>query len=445
MRPFDLDPHASIAPEDESDAPPMIIDRRHVIAWLTLGGAALAGCGGESAGAGTADTGIIVVPTPAPLPTPAPTPTPTTAPEPAVVPPAATPNETGTALGAVSVFARGVSLSTMEGAPDTLPGHLNGEVFVTPVSHFAYYGSVGMDHVRLEASWERMQPRINGELGEQLLDHYADANNPLRNTVALVKYYLDTAQKNNLRVILDLCHNYGERYVGYDGTWNKKSKAQLGSAQVPIAAFADYCAKIVKTFGSHPAVVGIELMNEPHDLAIGEGGWRTACQAAIDAIRKINTSITIVIDGYGWASAEFWPSRNPTLHTLNDPSKKIIWSAHQYFDASSAGIYGGGSEKAPANANLGAQRIAPFVEWLSNHGFADRGHMGEFGAPDRDEWQPIVDNFLKAAKAAGLRLTAHQDIAYPNDAYTMNLFPATNSAGVITGPDRRIVRLIKAK
>ncbi|MEG8058559.1 hypothetical protein QP150_19530 [Sphingomonas sp. 22L2VL55-3] len=71
--------------------------------------------------------------------------------------------------------------------------------------------------------------------------------------------------------------------------------------------------------------------------------------------------------------------------------------------------------------------------------------MGEFGAPDRDEWQPIVDNFLKAAKAAGLRLTAHQDIAYPNDAYTMNLFPATNSAGVITGPDRRIVRLIKAK
>ncbi|MEG8058558.1 cellulase family glycosylhydrolase [Sphingomonas sp. 22L2VL55-3] len=339
MRPFDLDPHASIAPEDESDAPPMIIDRRHVIAWLTLGGAALAGCGGESAGAGTADTGIIVVPTPAPLPTPAPTPT--TAPEPAVVPPAATPNETGTALGAVSVFARGVSLSTMEGAPDTLPGHLNGEVFVTPVSHFAYYGSVGMDHVRLEASWERMQPRINGELGEQLLDHYADANNPLRNTVALVKYYLDTAQKNNLRVILDLCHNYGERYVGYDGTWNKKSKAQLGSAQVPIAAFADYCAKIVKTFGSHPAVVGIELMNEPHDLAIGEGGWRTACQAAIDAIRKINTSITIVIDGYGWASAEFWPSRNPTLHTLNDPSKKIIWSAHQYFDASSAGVYGG--------------------------------------------------------------------------------------------------------
>jgi endoglucanase len=439
MRPLDLTPNPSVTTEDESDAPPMIIDRRHVLAWLTMGGAALAGCGGESAGAG--ETGIVVVPAPAPVAA-APTPTPA----PAESPPAATPAETAVPASAVAtaLFARGVSLSTIEGTPDTLPGHLNGEVFVTPVSHFAYYASVGMDHVRLEASWERMQPRVNGELGEQLLDHYADPNNPLRNPVNLVKYYLDTAQKNNLKVILDLCHNYGERYVGYDGSWAKKSKAQLGSAQVPIAAFADYCGKIVKAFGSHPAVVGIELMNEPHDLAIGESGWRSACQAAIDAIRRINTTITIVVDGYGWASAEFWPSRNPTLHTLNDPSKKIIWSAHQYFDASSAGVYGGGSEKAPANANLGAQRVAPFIKWLADHGFAGRGHMGEFGAPDRDEWMPIVDNFLKAARAAGLQLTAHQDIAYANDGYTMNLFPTTNAAGVITGADRRVVRLIKA-
>lgn len=440
MRPLDLDSPVPTTTEDESDAPPNIVDRRHMLAWLTIGSAAIAGyaaastkgrASAKAAAARNKPVTVVSAPAPAATPAPAPTPVPT---------PVATTTNTGTS----AMFTRGVSLSTMEGTPDTLPGHLNGEVFVTPASHFAYYSRLGMDHVRLEASWERLQPRINGDLGEQLLDHYADPNNPLRNPVALVKSYLDTAQQNNLKVILDLCHNYGQRYVGYNGSWANKSKAQLGSAQVPISALADYCRRIVQTFGNHPAVAGIELMNEPHDLAIGESGWRSACQAAIDAIRQVNTTIPIVIDGYSWASAEYWPSNNPTLHTLNDPSKKIIWSAHQYFDASSAGTYGGGGEKAPSNTNLGAQRVAPFIKWLADHGFTSSGHIGEFGAPDRDEWQPIVAGFVKTARAAGLRLTAHQDIAYPNDAYPMNLFPATNSAGAITGADKRVMTLLKA-
>ena len=133
-------------------------------------------------------------------------------------------------------FRSGVSFSTIEGAADSLPGHLNGEVFVTPTSHFAYYAGKGMDHIRLEGSWERLQPRLNGPLGEQLFDHYGDPNNPLRNPVSLVKHYLDQAHAHGLKVILDLCHNYGERWVGYDGSWGRKSKAQLGSSAVPISA-----------------------------------------------------------------------------------------------------------------------------------------------------------------------------------------------------------------
>jgi endoglucanase len=396
--------------------------------WLGAGAAiVLTGCGGASGKTGTApgQSGS-KGPTPTPSPTPTATPTPTPTPTPAPTPTAS--------------LRRGVNLSSIEGTPDNLPGYLNGEVFVIPDGHFTYYNGVGMDHVRLQGSWERLQPRLKGTLGEQLLDHYSDPNNPLRNPVNLVNRYLDLAARNNLRVILDLAHNYGRRYVGYNGTWASKTQAQLGSTQLPVDAFVDYCVKLVQTFGSHPAVMGIELMNEPHDLAIGSSGWQSACQSAITAIRKINTSISIFVDGYGWASAESWASNNPAIHQLSDPAGRTIFTAHQYFDANSSGVYGGGGEAAPSNTQLGVQRVTPFLSWLAQHGLEAKGHIGEFGAPDRTEWTPIVKNFVSAVNAVALPMTVHQDEPYPNDGYTMNVFPQTDSTGAIVGPDRLIIK-----
>lgn len=407
------------------------VNRRRAIRWLVGGaGVIVAGCGGGGSSANSGGGVIVNPPTPTPTPTPTPPPAPTPTPTPAPAP-------TG------QDFRLGVNFASLDGSPDNLPGHLAGEVFVTPDAHFSYYKARGMDNIRLQGTWERLQPRTFGNLGEQLLDHYADPNNPLRNPVSLVRNYLDRAQANGLKVVLDLCHNYGSRWVGYNGNWAAKTKAQLGSAQVPYTAFADYCAKLTQAFGSHPAVVGIELMNEPHDLAVGEAGWREGCQQAINAIRKVNSTIWIVVDGYGWASAADWQRSNPTIHTLSDPANRIMWTAHQYFDANSSGVYGGGSERAPGNADLGVQRLAPFIAWLKAHGFQDRGHIGEFGAPDRPEWQPIVRNFIQSAQAAGLRLSAHQDLPYTNDTYTMNLFPQTDSSGKVTGADRAVVQLMQ--
>ena len=341
----------------ESDIRIQPLSRRRMLHWLGLGSAVvLTGCGGSSE---SKPSGISVVPgTPSPSPSPSPTPTPTPSSTPTPGPsPTPTPTPTPTPGAGPASFKRGVNLSTIEGTPDSLPGRLNGEVYVTPANHFSYYAGVGFDHVRLEGTWERLQPRLKGALGEQLLDHYDDPNNPLRNPVNLVNHYLDLAQQNKLGVILDLAHNYGRRYVGYNGSWANKSVAELGSSQVPVDAFIDYCVKLVSTFGNHPAVIGIELMNEPHDLAIGSSGWQSACQAAITAIRKVNSKIAIVIDGYGWASAESWPSNNPSIEKLSDPANRIIFSAHQYFDANSSGTYGGGGEAASSNANLGVQRV----------------------------------------------------------------------------------------
>ncbi|RDE06310.1 glycoside hydrolase family 5 protein [Sphingomonas aracearum] len=414
------------------------MSRRRALAWLSGSTSLLLiGCGGSEAGSKGLDV-VSGVGGASPTPSPTPSATATAAPSP-------TPSGAGPALSSRQLLRKGVSFSTIEGSADTLPGTLAGHVFVTPQSHFTYYAAKGFDHIRLEGSWERLQPRLFGPLGEQLLDHYSDAQNPLRNPVNLVRHYLDRAQAAGLKVLLDLCHNYGERYVGYNGNWANKRKAQLGSADVPFAAFADYCARLVTEFGAHPAVLGIELMNEPHDLAVGEAGWREACQQAINAIRKVNATLPIFIDGYGWASAEYWPSRNPTIHTLADPSDRLYWSAHQYFDANSSGIYGGGSEAAPSNAQLGVQRLQPFIDWLRQRGFSDRGHVGEFGAPDRPEWQPVMGNFIAKAAGAGLPLTIHQDVPYTNDPYTMNLFPQTNASGAIVGADRFAVTKLAAQ
>lgn len=415
------------------------MNRRNLLQWLGAGSTVLlTGCG-PSSGSETA-SGEVIAPPAAAAPTPTPSPTPTPTPKPT---PSPSPTPTPTPAATTASFERGICFGGMEGTPNTLPGKLYGEVYVTPDNHFAYYANQGMDHIRLAGIWERMQPRLYGDLGEQLLDHYGDAGNPLRNPVNLVTHYLDVAHKNGLKVILDLNHNYARRYIGYNGNWANKQMVELGSAQLPIDAFVDYTVKILQKFGSHPAVVAIELMNEPHDIAIGSSGWQNACQQAINAIRKVDKDIQILVAGYGWQSAAAWPANNPTLHQLNDPSNKIIWSAHQYFDANASGTYGGGSEPAPANTNIGVERLAPFIGWLKQHGFQSRGHIGEFGAPNRAEWKPVVEKFMQSAAAAGLRLSAHQDIPYPNDTYQMNLCPTSDASGKLTGPDKAVVKLLQ--
>ncbi|WP_174296483.1 glycoside hydrolase family 5 protein [Sphingomonas bacterium] len=405
------------------------LGRRHVLRWLSIGGAVLVtGCGGDSSATGG---GIDVVQGAAASPDPVPSPTAT---------PASTSGTQSSLAARTTPTGRGVAFGSLEGSPDSLPGRLYGEVFPEPESHFAYYASKGCDHIRLEGAWERLQPRLYGSLGEQLLGHYDDPNNPLRNPVAIVRRDLDMAAKYGLKVILDLCHNYGSRYVGYDGTWAHMTRAQLGSAQVPVDAWIDFCVKVTQAFGNHPAVASIELMNEPHSLPIGNVGWANACQAAITAIRQVNWNVAIVVGGYEWSNAQLWPYLNPTLHTLVDPARNLFWSAHVYFDRDSSGTYGGGGESAPADANVGVARVTPFLNWLNQHGLYGRGHIGEFGAPNRAEWQPVVQNFVQATKQAGLVLTAHQDVAYANDTYQMNLFPTTDSSGRITGADRLVLQ-----
>jgi endoglucanase len=201
--------------------------------------------------------------------------------------------------------------------------------------------------------------------------------------------------------------------------------AEVGSGDVPIAALVDYEVKLVKEFGNDPAVIGIEIMNEPHDLSIGATGWANAAQQVIDGIRQVNSSIYIFVDGYAWASAGDWPGQNPTLQNLKDPSDRIVFTAHAYFDRSNAGVYQGAEATAPLDTNydFGSQRITPFIDWLKTYGLQNHGGMTEFGTPNTAKWAELARRMLITSKAAGLSMSAHMDLPGDNDPYVMNLYP----------------------
>jgi len=361
--------------------------------------------------------------------TPAPPPTSTTpTPPPTQVP------------GISDAFKYGVNISAGNGAETILPGTLNGEVYLTPESHFQYYASKGFTSIRVQSLWERLQPVPFGPLDGRLDTFQGQQNDPNAKMVQHIRYYLDMAQKYGMKAWLDVAHNYGRRYIGFNGNWNNKTTAELGSASVPISALADFNKKLAQEFGNHPALIGIEIMNEPHDLKIGTNGWKDACQASIDAIRSVNSNLAILIDGYAWASAMTWPSSNPNIHTLKDPANKLVFSAHQYFDDSAAGIYSGNERTTPNHTNydIGAQRIQPFIDWLNSHSLQGRGHIGEFGTPNTPQWAEVSRRVILKAKQNGLMLTPHQDIPYPNDPYVMNLFPPSGQG------DRYMVRLMQS-
>lgn len=111
----------------------------------------------------------------------------------------------------------------------------------------------GLDLVRVDIRWERLQPTLDAPLDVA--------------EVARISALLDAAGASELGVILDL-HNYGHyktadapRASSPQGGWS------LGEAALPHEALADVWRRVVEQWGDHPAVWGWELMNEPTGMA----------------------------------------------------------------------------------------------------------------------------------------------------------------------------------
>jgi len=300
-------------------------------------------------------------PTAAPTvsPTMAPTASPTTAPSPTPSPTARP--EPGKLFG---VAIAGGSFSDHD--PSKVPGRENWDyIYPADAWRMQYLKDRNLTLVRLDFLWERVQPTAFGAL-----------NGP---DVAGIRRILDAAHAKGLRVILDM-HNYGRYY---------QQPLTTGDA----GKLADAWKRLATEFRNHPAVWGYELMNEPHDLPGGGAAWAQLAQAATDAIREVDSKTWVLVPGYEWQSATAWRSANPTLD-VQDATGRIIYAAHQYFDADMNSIYGG-YDAENGYANRGVDLIKPFQSWLAERNAY--GIITEFGVPADDaRWLTMLDRFMQA-------------------------------------------------
>lgn len=248
----------------------------------------------------------------------------------------------------------------------------------------------GFRTARLPFAWERMQPVLNGPL---------DATYS-----AAMKSFIAAAGAAGLKVIAD-CHNYGR----YNSTWHAQVAGGenitpgtgdiLGSAALPYTAFADLWTKVATLLKDTVGLGGYGLMNEPHDMG-GASVWPSAAQAAVNAIRAVDTATPVLVAGDGWSSAMNWRLVNETL-AITDPSNKIVYEAHQYFDANADADYAGTYEQEGGYPNVGLDRVQPFIDWCAAGG--RKGFLGEFGVPRTDaRWFTAMDRFLTRIQDSGV-------------------------------------------
>ncbi|SHJ84911.1 Tryptophan-rich Synechocystis species C-terminal domain-containing protein [Bradyrhizobium lablabi] len=263
-------------------------------------------------------------------------------------------------------------------------------------SDLDYLQKEGITLIRLPISWERMQPTLNGPLDPTYL--------------AGLENVLTEAAARGIKVVVDL-HNsggYDANYAAQAATeWGVITQADLatsskiGTSAVPISSFASLWSQLATQLKGHAGLAGYDIMNEPNSMPDATV-WPKAAQAAVDAIRAVDMSTPIYVEGDQWATAKNWLYTNANLH-ITDPANKIIYEAHQYFDNGS-GTYSLTYAQQGDTANTGVQDVQPFLDWLKANNY--QGYLGELGVPNNDpSWIPLLNKTLSAVEAAGVSST----------------------------------------
>jgi endoglucanase len=266
-----------------------------------------------------------------------------------------------------TIFARGINLPSAAFNDEHIPGVYAKDYIYPPPEDLDYYASKSFAVVRLAYLWERLQHSLFGDLDTIELNR--------------INNFLAAARARNMRVILSP-HNFGRYRLDGD-------KTLIGSAAVPIAAFADFSYKVATAFAGNDAVYGLSLMNEPHD---SNGMWKETAQAGLDAIRGADRQRLVLVPGDQWSGAWSWRRYNNDF-LLNDGSGNIMYEAHQYFDLDHTGSYKLGYMLNGASPDRGVEWVHPFAEWLKQHNV--KGIITEFGVPNDDpRWLELTRRLL---------------------------------------------------
>ena len=287
------------------------------------------------------------------------------------------------------------------GGDGSYPGDMGFDYWYPRADEIDQAKAAGIELVRVPFGWDRVQHDVNGVLDPALWA--AD--------MTALDASITAMEARGMRIILDM-HNYGARYLTIGGV---RTKYSIGSAQLPASEFARAWRLIADRYKNRPSIWGYDLMNEPM-AGISITDWNNHLQAAVNAIREVDTKTAIILEPVGtWAHASGWMSSGYQLLSITDSANNLIYSAHCYTDRGQEGVwkYGAsvtaelvGSGKPystlAAALNVGVDRVKPFVDWCVANNV--RGLVGEYASPcmtDQANWDIVTDRMLSYMKNNG--------------------------------------------
>jgi endoglucanase len=258
-----------------------------------------------------------------------------------------------------------------------------------------YWKSNRLKVFRLLFRWERVQRTLGGTL---------DATE-----LGSMDSFITTAWARGIQTWPSLC-NFGGYRTGNYGSTYPGAGFMIGATSGPTQAqFVDLWTRLAAHYAGNPAIYGYGLMGEPRSMPTTTT-WPNAAQAAINAIRAVDTKTTIIVCGDDNGAAAGWntapPNGNSTF-ILTDTlgNSNFLYEAHCYFDRFWSGDYSESYATQSASygvtASTGANMLNTFTTWLQAHN--GRGIIGEWGIPTNDSgWYPCARNFMAAAAAANI-------------------------------------------
>jgi endoglucanase len=265
-----------------------------------------------------------------------------------------------------------------------------------------YFAAKKVGAIRFLVSWEALQPK----LGDPIPNASAAAN--YRTYYGNYKRIVDYATGKGIQVIIEPWEaDASDSACG--GCWNGN---KIGSAAVPISAFADFWGKMAAVFMGNPRV-SYGLINEPNNQSTMT--WFRAAQAAISAIRDAGSTQRIFVPGNCWTAASDWTATwcdtdstkvsNATAwltvnggQPLYDPLNNIAIEVHTYLDSDQ-----GGSSTVITSVNAAQTQIATTLNWAKARGLkVYLGEIGFYAGATSNDGHPAADawaNFIGYFKA----------------------------------------------
>lgn len=282
------------------------------------------------------------------------------------------------------------------------PGTIGTDYHYDGLASMQYLRSRGWRVVKLPIRWERIQPVLNapldaGELGR-------------------LSTFVGHCQAAGLKINLDI-HNYGLYYRDVSGTG---TRTIIGSAEVPISAFVDLWRRLATAFADSGTVTIYNLCAEPQ----GDYGgltaavWHEASQAAVSAIREVDTVTEIHVAGFGWSSLRWWVNNNGGAGWVTDPHDNFRYVAHHYWDSDGSGSYSttyasnlttatSENHTRPGSHDALHARVLNDLDawnsWLTSAGA--RGIVGEIGWPhstDASSWGGLAEVYYTRLSELGI-------------------------------------------